>query len=402
LKKGGKLEVIGMLSDITVLDFTRNLAGPFCTMTLGDMGANVMKVEIPPYGDDTRKIGPFIRGESTYFLSINRSKRGITLNLKSEEGKGIVHRLIEKADVIVENNRPGVMKRLGLSYEDTKAIKPEIIYASISGFGQYGPHKDKGAYDMVVQGYGGVMSITGEEDGEPVRVGYSVGDLGAALYTVIAILGALHVYKATGKGQHLDISMMDCQVALLENAVVRYTMTGKIAKPLGSRHPVCAPFQAYKARDRFFIVAIGNDRLFRTFCEALNLEELCEDKRFSENDSRVANIEELNGLLGGLFKEKDRSHWIALLEKAGIPCGPINNVEEVVNSPQTKAREMIVEVDHPLAGKIRLSGSPIKSSLTPVSVERAAPTVGQDTETILKEVGYSESEIAFFKGRGVI
>lgn len=393
----------GMLADITVLDFTRNLAGPFCTMILGDMGANVMKVEIPPYGDDARKIGPFINGESTYFLSLNRNKRGMTLNLKSEEGKGIVRRLIERADVVVENNRPGVMNRLGLSYEDIKAIKPEIIYISISGFGQYGPYKDKGAYDMVVQGYGGVMSITGDQDdGKPVRVGYSIGDLAAALYAVIALLGAIHVRDRAGQGQYLDLSMMDCQIALLENAVVRYTTTEEVAKPLGSRHPVAAPFQAYKARDGYFIVAIANDRLFRTLCKVLDLERLYEDKRFAENADRVANIKELNAILAEVFEKKDKDHWTRLLEEAGIPCGPINNVQEVVNSPQTKAREMIVEVEHPLAGKIRLAGCPIKSSLTRSSVQGPAPTVGQDTETILREVGYTESEIESFRGKGVI
>lgn len=392
----------GMLEDITVLDFTRNLAGPFCTMILGDMGANVIKVEIPPYGDDARKIGPFVHGESTYFLSINRNKSGITLNLKSEEGKRIVRRLIERADVIVENNRPGVMERLGFSYDDVKDIKPEIIYVSISGFGQYGPYKNKGAYDMVIQGYGGVMSITGDQDGKPVRVGYSIGDLASALYAVIGLLGAIHVRDVTGQGQCLDISMMDCQIALLENAVVRYTMTGEMASPLGSRHPVTAPFQAYKARDGYFIVAIANNRLFKTLCEILNLETLCEDTRFAENANRVTNIEELNAILAEVFEKKNKDHWIGLLESAGVPCGPINNVEEVINSPHTVARDMIIGVDHPVAGKIRLAGCPIKSSLTPLSVQRPAPTVGQDTETILKEVGYSESDIKSFKVKAII
>ena len=391
-----------MLSDILVVDVTRHLAGPFCTMILCDMGANVIKVEIPPEGDDTRTAGPFIQGESGYFLSVNRGKKGIILNLKTEEGTEIFRRLIEKGDVLVESYRPGVMERLGFGYDEVVKINPRIIYASLSGFGQYGPYKEEGAYDLVIQGYGGTMSITGNPGGEPVRVGYSIGDLAGSLYTAIGILGALHVRDQTGKGQYLDIAMLDCQVALLENALIRYTTTGKIPQPIGTRHPALAPFQAFKAKDGYFLVCAPHDRQFKPLCETLGIGELIEDHRFATNAMRVENVEELNIILNEIFKEKPKGYWIELLEKAGVPTGPINNVKEVVDCPQVKAREMIVEVEHPIAGKMKMAGCPIKASFTPCSPQGPAPILGQDTESVLKALGYTEDEVGYFRRKGIV
>ncbi len=391
-----------MLSGITVVDLTNNLAGPYCAMILADMGAEVIKVEIPPHGDDTRTGGPFVNGESTYFASVNRGKKGMTLNLKTNHGKEVLERLIRQGDVFVQSFRPGVMEKLGFPYEKVAQINPHIIYASISGFGQYGPYSRKGAYDVVIQGYAGTMSITGNEGGTPVRVGYSAGDLVASLYTAIGILGALHVRDRIGKGQHLDMSMLDCQVALLENALARYMATGNVPLPLGSRHPVLAPFQAYRASDGYFILAVSNDKLFRNLCDAIAMPELTEDKRFKTNAVRVENIAELNDILSGVFLRKPKQHWIQLLESVQVPTGPINNVKEVVECPQIVAREMIVEVDHPRAGKMRIAGCPINASLTPCLVKAPSPLVGQHTDEILHRLGYDQKEIELFREEGVL
>ena len=392
----------GMLSDILVVDLTRHLAGPFCTMILSDMGANVIKIEMPPDGDDSRTGGPFIKGEAGYFLSINRGKKGITLDLKTEEGRGILRRLIEKGDVLIESFRPGVMERLGFAYEEVAKMNPCIIYASLTGFGQYGPFREKGAYDVVIQGYGGTISITGNPGGEPVRVGFSIGDIAASLYTAIAVLGALHVRDQTGKGQYLDIAMLDCQVALLENALMRYTIAGEIPQPLGTKHPALAPFQVYQAMDGYFTVCAPHDKQFDALCQVLGIGDVSKENRFASNRLRVENLEELNTILCGIFKQNTRAYWIDVLEKAGVPAGPINDMKEVVDSPQIKAREMIVEVEHPIAGKIRLAGCPIKASLTPCSVQGPPPVLGQDTERVLKLLGYTEDQIAYFRHKKIV
>jgi len=392
----------GMLSGITVIDLTRHLAGPFCTMTLSDMGADVIKVEPLPLGDESRTAGPFIKGESGYFMSVNRGKKGMTLNIKSNEGKEILRKLIQRGDIIVESFRPGVAKRLGFSYEDVIKINPRIIYASVSGFGQYGPYKDKGAYDVVIQGYAGTISITGTAGGEPVRVGYSIGDLAASLYTTIGILGALHARKQTGKGQHIDVAMLDCQVSLLENAILRYTTTGQIAGPIGTRHPALAPFQAFEAEDGYFIICAPHDKQFKSLCEIVGEKNLIDDERFSSNRMRVEHIDELSNILNNILKQKPRDYWITSLEKAGVPTGPINNIREMIDSPQIKARKMIVEVDHPVAGKVKIAGSPIKSSMTPARIQGPAPILGQDTDKILKTLGYSEKEVDLLREKGVI
>jgi CoA:oxalate CoA-transferase len=392
----------GMLSDIKVLDLTTFLSGPFCTMVLSDMGATVLKIEAPPKGCATRQNPPFIKGESAYFMSLNRGKKGITLNLKSEQGKKIFLQLVAEADVLVENFRPGVMKRLGFDYEKLSELNPKMVYASISGFGNSGPFKEKGAYDMVIQGYGGIMSITGYPGGEPVRVGYSISDLSAGLYGALAITGALRVRDKTGKGQYLDISMFDCQVALMENAIARYFATGEIPGPLGNRHPSIVPFQAFKSATGYFTITASTDEQFGNLCDAVGLTDVKNDKRLLTKRDRVQNVSTVHEIFGKLFADKPKEYWIELLERHNVPCGPINNVREVVESPQVQAREMIIEMDHKKAGRIKMAGPPIKASLTPLSAQCPPPLLGQDTESILSQLGYSREEIGSFAVQGVI
>jgi CoA:oxalate CoA-transferase len=392
----------GMLSDIKVLDLTTFLSGPFCTMILSDMGASVVKIETPSKGCPTRQNPPFINSQSAYFMSLNRGKKGITLNLKSEQGRKIFFQLAASADVLVENFRPGVMKRLGFDYDTVSAMNPKIIYASISGFGNSGPFKEKGAYDMVIQGYGGIMSITGSPGGEPVRVGYSIADLSAGLYGALAITGALRVRDKVGKGQYLDVSMFDCQVALMENAIARYFATGEIPGPLGNRHPSIAPFQAFKSATGYFTLTASTDEQFNNLCDAVGLTNVKNDKRLLTKRDRVQNVSVINELFGNLFAEKPKEYWIELLERHNVPCGPINNIKEMVESPQVEARGMIIELDHEKAGRIKMAGSPIKASLTPLSAQCAPPLLGQDTESILSQLGYSPEEVNTFKAEGDI
>lgn len=392
----------GMLSDIKILDLTTFLSGPYCTMILSDMGADVIKLETPLKGCATRKNPPFINGESAYFMSLNRGKKGLTLNLKCAQGKKIFLKIVADADVLVENFRPGVMKRLGFDYQRISQVNPRMVYASISGFGCTGPDKEKGAYDMVIQGYGGIMSITGYPDGEPVRVGYSIADMAAGIYAALAITGALRVRDQLDRGQHLDLSMFDCQVALMENAIARYFATGTIPAPLGSRHPSIAPFQAFKSKTGYFTVTASTDEQFGNLCDATGLDDLKNDKRFLSKPDRVKNVDALVDILGKVFAEKPKGYWIELLEKRGVPCGPINNVKEVVESPQVKARGMIIELDHPKGGKIKTVNSPIKASLTPVAAQSPPPLLGQDTDSILSRLGYSREEIESFREGGVV
>jgi CoA:oxalate CoA-transferase len=391
----------GMLSDIKVLDLTTFLSGPFCTMILSDMGADVVKIETPK-GCATRQNPPFIHGQSAYFMSLNRGKKSITLNLKSERGRKIFFQLAAASDVLVENFRPGVMDRLGFDYKTVSEINPRIVYASISGFGNSGPFREKGAYDMVIQGYGGIMSITGSPGGEPVRVGYSVADLSAGLYGALAITGALRVRDKLGKGQYLDVSMLDCQVAFMENAIARYFATGEIPEPLGNRHPSIAPFQAFKSQTGYFTLSASTDEQFGNLCDAMGLAHVKNDKRLLTKRDRVKNVALINELFGKLFAEKPKEYWLELLERHKIPCGPINDVKEVVESPQVQARGMIVELDHEKAGRIKMAGPPIKASLTPPCAQGAPPLLGQDTDGILSQLGYNPEEIKVFKAEGDI
>jgi CoA:oxalate CoA-transferase len=364
------------------------------------MGGEVIKVEQPGSGDQARNIGPFISGESAYFMSINRAKRGITLDLK--RGQDVIRRLIARTDVLVENFAPGVMDRLGLSYEEVVAHSPRIIYASISGFGHSGPARDKRAYDQIVQALSGAMSIMGEPGHPPVRVGFSIGDLAAGLFCTIAILGALRQRDHTNRGQQLDIAMMDSALTLMENAVARYLATGEVPGPLGSRHPTVTPNQAFMASDGWFVVAVGYDQQWVNFCNAIGQSDLGSDPRYAKNPDRTRLQNELEPILQRALKDRTRSQWVELLEKAGIPAAPIHNIADAVNWEQTRSREMVWESEHPVAGMTRFVGLPIRASGADPFANDPAPTLGQHTDAILEELGFSINEIATFRREGVI
>lgn len=392
------------LEGIKVLDLTRVLAGPFCTMILSDLGAEVIKVEIPETGDDTRFFGPFKNKQSLYFLSMNRAKKSITLNLKSSEGKEILKDLIKDFDILVENYRPGTMEKLGLGYDTLKEINPKLIYAAASGFGHTGPDSKRPAYDMLVQGRGGIMSITGWPDAPPTRVGMSIGDITASLFTSIGINTALYQREKTGKGQKIDVAMLDCQVAILENALSRYQVDGKAPGPLGNRHPTIAPFQAFKAKDDYIILAIGNNNLWVKFCKAIKREELITDVKYATNESRTENLETLAPLLEAVFITEESSYWIKYLVDNGIPCGPMNSIDKVMADEQVLARNMIVEVEDERAGKIKIAGNPIKMTSIPEETKRdPAPALGEHTELVLgKYLNFDEKKISQLKADGII
>jgi len=377
----------GPLSGLLVLDLTRVLVGPYCTMILSDLGARVIKVEAPGVGDDSRGFGPFIEDQSAYFMSLNRNKESIALNLKVEEDKKIFEKILDKTDILVENFKPGTLTKWGYGWENLKDKYPKLIYASASGFGQTGPLKELPAYDMVVQGMGGLMSVTGQPDSEPTRVGTSIGDITAGLFTAIGINAALYDRQKTGKGMFIDVSMLDCQIAILENAIARYLSKGEIPKPMGSRHPSISPFEAFKTKDSYIIIAAGNDKLFEGMCKVFDLD-LYKDEKFKTNADRNKNIEELKKILEDKLKDKTTSEWCKVLEAKRIPCGPINNIKEAVESPQTKARNMIVSAMHNKIGEFKMAGNPIKmSSYEDKNTRGEIPNLDQHREKILKEFG---------------
>ncbi len=391
------------LENVKVLDLTRVLAGPYASMMMADFGADIIKIETPNTGDDSRAFGPFVGKESAYFMSLNRGKRSMTLNLKEEKAKEIFKEMVKKADVVLENYRPGTMEKFGLGYDVLKEINPKIIYTACSGFGHTGPYSKKPAYDVIVQGMGGIMSITGQENGEPTRVGASVGDVTAGLFAVIGTLTALYHRAINGVGQKVDVAMLDCQVAILENAIARYVTSGIAPGPIGNRHPSITPFEAFKAKDGYVIIAVGNDRLWSKFCNLIGKVELIEDERFVSNSQRTKNQKALKAILDTIFPDKTVDEWLAVIDEAGIPCGPINTVDRVLKDPQIAAREMIVEVEHPIAGSLKMPGLPIKLSETPGSVEVPAPLLGQHTEEILAEwLNLSAKEVAALKEQGVL
>ena len=377
----------GPLSGLLVLDLTRVLVGPYCTMILSDLGARVIKVEAPGVGDDSRGFGPFIEDQSAYFMSLNRNKESIALNLKVEQDKKIFEKILDKTDILVENFKPGTLTKWGYGWENLKDKYPKLIYASASGFGQTGPLKELPAYDMVVQGMGGLMSVTGQPNSEPTRVGTSIGDITAGLFTAIGINAALYDRQKTGKGMYIDVSMLDCQIAILENAIARYLSKGEIPKPMGSRHPSISPFEAFKTKDSYIIIAAGNDKLFEGMCKVFDLE-LYKDAKFKTNADRNKNIEELKKILEEKLKDKTTSEWCKVLEAKRIPCGPINNIKEAVESPQTKARNMIVSAMHNKIGEFKMAGNPIKmSSYEDKNTRGEIPNLDQHREKILKEFG---------------
>ncbi|TVR03687.1 MAG: CoA transferase [Spirochaetaceae bacterium] len=392
------------LAGVRILDLTRVLAGPFCTMLLQDLGAEVLKVEIPGTGDDSRSFGPFKNDRSLYFISINRGKRSLSLNLKTEKGRQIFRQLMQTYDVLVENYRPGVMEKLGLGYDTLSAEWPRLIYAASSGFGHSGPDSTKPAYDILAQAAGGLMGITGWPDGPPTRVGVSIGDLSASLYTAIGILTALYHRTVTGKGQKIDVAMLDCQVSLLENALARYQVDGKNPERLGTRHPTIAPFQAYRAKDDYIVIAIGNDALWKNFCAVIRRPELIDDERFRTNADRTSNINEMNEILEQEMALRTVAEWERIMEGAGLPHSRINGIDEVLNHPQITARNMIVDVTDKVAGTIKIAGNPVKMSTLDEEVSRPpVATVGQHNEEILGDLlGYTLEEIEQMREEGVI
>ena len=393
---------MGALSNIKVLDLTRVLAGPYATMILADLGAEIIKIEQPGKGDDSRAYGPYKNGESAYFMSLNRNKESVTLNMKTPEGKDIIKKLVRKVDVLVENFRPGTMERFGLGYDVLKELNPRLIYAASTGYGQTGPYSQRPAYDAVVQAMGGIMSITGQEDGKPTRIGTSIGDIAAGMFTAIGILAALHERERSGLGQMVDVAMLDCQVAILENAISRYEFTGEIPCPIGNRHPSIVPFETFETMTDPIMVAAGNDRLWATLCDLMDLDIAC-DPRFATNPQRNENYHYLKPILVDKFMTRTAEEWQEMFDEAGIPSGPINTVDKVVTNEQVVARDMILEVEHPVAGNTRIPGLPIKLSRTPGEIHKAAPVLGEDTEKLLGQyLGLSPEEIDQLRDKQVI
>ena len=376
----------GPLKDLLVVDLTRVLVGPYCTMILSDLGARVIKIEAPEIGDDSRKFGPFVKDYSAYFMSLNRGKESIALNLKNEDDKKIFEKILAKADILVENFKPGTLEKWGFGWKQVSKKYPKLIYASASGFGQTGPLKELPAYDMVVQGMGGLMSVTGQPDSEPTRVGTSIGDITAGLFTAIGINAALYDRQKTGKGMYIDVSMLDCQIAILENAIARYLSKNEIPKPMGSRHPSIAPFEAFKTKDSYIIIAAGNDKLFENLCNALDLKDLIMDEKYKSNSLRSENMNELKKILEQKLINKTTNEWVKNLESLKIPCGPIFNIKEAVENPQVEARNMIVKAYHKVIGDFKLAGNPIKMSTYKDEKTRGdIPDLDEHREKIIKE-----------------
>ncbi len=397
------------LENIRVVDLSHVLAAPTCTMFLADLGAEVIHVE-PLHGDDAREFGPFAgsggKNNSGYFISLNRNKKSLAIDLKLAKGKKILTDLIKVSDVVVENFRPNTMRKLGFGWEELQAINPRVIYASISGFGQdtLPGYDTRPSYDMVAQGYSGLMSITGPEGGPPCRVGSSVGDIFAGHQAAIGVLAALLHREKTGRGQHFDGAMIDGLFTVLENAVVRYTINGEIPKPLGSAHPTIVPFQSFPTKDdSHVIIALGNDNLWKSFCKLIGREDLAEHPKFATNPLRTRHRKELEQVLIPEFRRRSRAEWLELLGKANLPHSPANNVKEICEDPHIAHRKMLVEVDQPGVGKMRIVGSPIRLSETPGEVYAPAPLLGQHSEEVLRTIlGYSAEDIRTLKDENVI
>ncbi len=376
----------GPLKNLLVVDLTRVLVGPYCTMILSDLGARVIKIEAPEIGDDSRKFGPFVKDYSAYFMSLNRGKESIALNLKNEDDKNIFDKILSKADILVENFKPGTLDKWGFGWKDVSKKYPKLIYASASGFGQTGPLKELPAYDMVVQGMGGLMSVTGHPNSEPTRVGTSIGDITAGLFTAIGINAALYDRQKTGKGAYIDVSMLDCQIAILENAIARYLSKNEIPGPMGSRHPSIAPFEAFKTKDSYIIIAAGNDKLFAKLCDVLKISEIANDKRFNSNSLRCENMDQLKEIFEKQLGSKSTDEWVKEMEEIKIPCGPIFNIKQAVENPQIQERNMIVKSYHKIIGEFKSAGNPIKmSSYKDENTRGDIPDLDEHREKIIKE-----------------
>lgn len=392
------------LEDIVVLDLTRVLAGPYCSMILANLGAKIIKVERPQTGDDSRSFGPYKNGQSAYFVSLNRGKKSIAIDLKQPEGKQIIKELTKVSDVVLENFRPGTIRKLGLSYDVLSKINPRVIYAAVSGFGHTGPYSEKPAYDIIAQALGGIMSITGQPGGEPTRVGSSIGDIIAGMFGAIGIIAALYERVFTGKGQMVDVAMLDGQVAVLENAIARYAITGEVPGPTGSRHPSITPFGGFKTKDSWVIIACGNQTIWERFCKVVGREDLLEVEEFKTNDKRTENYEKIKPILDEIVIQKTTEEWLKILEPSGVPVSAINSVDKLFNDPQVKARKMIIETEQPSMGKIYVAGNPIKlSTLTEEAVTEPAPKIGEHTVEILKTyLNYTDVKINELRKKQII
>ena len=403
----------GALDGIRVLDLSRILAGPVCTQLFGDYGAEIIKIERPDAGDDTRKWGPpYITDadgnettESAFYLSANRNKRSVAIDIATPAGQALIRRLLVKCDVLIENFRVGTLARYGLGYDDLKDDFPDLVYCSITGFGQTGPYANRAGYDYLAQGMGGIMSITGEPDGAPMKVGVGIADIMTGMHSAVAILGALRHRDATGTGQHIDLALLDSQISWLTYHAVEYLNTGHNPDRLGNAHAAVVPYGVFETSDGHVILAAGNDGQFRAFCTTAGRPEIADDPRFATNPNRIRNRDALNPILNEIFAVRTTDDWIATLESAGVPCGPINTLDRVFDDPQVTARGMAIEMDHPLSGsgKVALAANPAKLSETPLTYRRPPPILGQHTEEVLRELlGADEAEIEALRGSGAI
>ncbi len=393
------------LDDIVVLDLSRVLAGPYCSMMLGDLGADIIKVERPNSGDDTRHWGPpEAGGEAAYYLCLNRNKRSITVNMKSAEGQQIIKDLARQSDIVIENYKVGTLARMGLGYKELQAQNPGLIYCSITGFGQDGPYKDRPGYDFMIQGMGGIMSFTGEPDGAPTKVGVAIVDVTAGLFAANAILAALHHRQKTGKGQYIDIALLDSVVAWLANVGSNYLVSGKLPQRWGNGHPNIVPYEPFETQDGSYLaLAIGNDRQWQKFCKLADMNALADDPRFATNPQRVKHRRELIPMVAEKMKLKTRRQWQAELDAQNIPCGPINTLDHVFSDPQVLARNMVAEVPHPTAGAVKMVPSPMKLSDTPCTIDRHPPLLGEHTNDILIEkLGLNDQAIAGLRERSIV
>lgn len=390
------------LHDVRIVDVSRLLTGPYCSMVLADLGADVIKIEVPGRGDDSRLFGPFAKGESGYFMTLNRNKRGITLDLRKPAGQAVFKELIRGADVLLENFTTGTMEEWGLGYEELSKINGRLIYASITGFGQVGPYSNRVAFDAIAQAMGGLMSITGHPSTPPTRVGTSLGDINAGVFAATSILAALHQRTNTHHGQRIDISMHDCIFAILENAVVRNTIAGQVPGRIGSRHASVTPYDVFQAKDGFMLIACANEATWQRLCKAMGKEALIQDERFLLNAKRTENVIALTEIINEWLSAITVNEALALLESNGVPSAPVKTIDELVRDPHLIARNMVADVVHPVAGPTRIPGIPTKLEDSPDTIERPSPVLGQHTEEVLLEIGYSKEKVQELREQGII
>jgi len=389
----------GALSDLLILDFSRVLAGPYATMVLADLGARVIKIEQPGLGDETRQWGPpFTKdGRSAYFIAVNRNKQSVTLNLKHPDGQAIARTLAQRADVLIENFLPGTMARLGLSYDDLRIVNPRLIYCSITGYGQYGPDAHRPGYDTVIQAEGGLMSITGDPDGPPMKTGVAIADITTGLYATTSILAALHYRTLSGEGQYIDLALFDVQLSWLANVASAYLISGQPPRRYGNAHATIVPYQPFAAADGYIMIAVGNDRQFARFCQVLDRPEWVTDERFATNPARVINRERLIAAIAEIIAREPVAVWVEKLHAADVPCGPVNDIPTALHSRQAQARAMVQQIDG-----IRMVGPAPVFSATPATIRSAPPVLGADTEAVLAEFGYSAEQIRRFRAEGIV